>query len=163
MAKKAAPPKPLKEFNYSLVKEKMDGLLINVDRDLQRRVKQAEKVGKPTALRCTELLNVMVRFAANSYRAAKYMMADMPEDPNRDPKYALILPGLNRQLLDLLFTVVYIVDDFEARSLEYQKAGWRELKDEYQRFRNRSRDIQSGGHFLRPRRQTQIVSSQYWA
>jgi len=137
MAKKAAPPKPLKEFNYSLVKEKMDGLLINVDRDLQRRVKQAEKVGKPTALRCTELLNVMVRFAANSYRAAKYMMADMPEDPNRDPKYALILPGLNRQLLDLLFTVVYIVDDFEARSLEYQKAGWRELKDEYQRFRNR--------------------------
>lgn len=137
MSKRVAPSKPLRDFNYSLVREKMDGLLINVDRDLQRRVKQAEKAGKPTAMRCTELLNVMVRFAANSYRAAKYIMADMPEDPNRDQKFSLILPGVNRQLLDLLFTLVYMMDDLEARSLEYQKAGWREVKEEYQRFRNR--------------------------
>jgi hypothetical protein len=137
MAKKAAPRKPLKEFNYSLVKEKMDGLLINVDRDLQRKVKEAEKARKPTASRCIELLNVMVRFTANSYHATKYFMADTPDDPNRELKYALILPGINRQLLDLLFTLVYMMDDFEVRSLEYQKAGWREAKEEYQRFRNR--------------------------
>jgi hypothetical protein len=33
--------KPLREFNYQLVEERMDGLLIKVDRDLQRRLKQA--------------------------------------------------------------------------------------------------------------------------
>jgi len=141
MVKKTVPLKPLKDFNYRLVKEKLDGLLINVDRDLQRKVKEAAKAGRPTASRCTELLNVMVRFAANSYHAAKYIMADEPDDPNRNMKYALILPGVNRQLLDLLFSLVYMMDDFEARSLEYQKAGWREAKEEYQRFRNRfSRD-----------------------
>jgi hypothetical protein len=137
MAKKNPPLKPLKDFNYALVQPKIDGLLFNIDRDLQRSVKEAEKARKATASRCTELLNVMVRFVTNSYNAAKYIMADEPEDPNRKPKYALILPTVNRQLLDLLFTLVYMMDDFELRSLEYQKAGWREVKEEYQRFRNR--------------------------
>jgi hypothetical protein len=135
MVKKATPLKPLREFNYSLVQEKLDGLLINVDRDLQRKVGKAAQSGQFVTLRCTELLNVMVRFASNSYHAAKYLMADAPEDPNRKLKFALTLPAVNRQLLDLLFTLVYMTDDFENRSREYQRAGWREGKEEYQRYR----------------------------
>ncbi len=28
-----------------------------------------------------------------------------------------------------------MLDDFEKRSLKYQRAGWRELKEEYQKFK----------------------------
>lgn len=41
MARKTAPLNPLRDFNYRLVKEKLDGLPINVDRDLQRKAKDA--------------------------------------------------------------------------------------------------------------------------
>jgi hypothetical protein len=135
MTQSRPPLKPLKDFDYSLVQKKLEGLLINVDRDLQRLVREAAKARRST--RAPELLNVMIRFATNSYNALKYIMADQPEDHLRKLKYALILPGVNRQLLDMLFSLVYMMDDFEVRSLQYQKAGWREAKEEYQRFSNR--------------------------
>lgn len=35
--------RPLKRVDYGLVRAKLDGLLFNVDRDLQRRVKSLEQ------------------------------------------------------------------------------------------------------------------------
>jgi len=61
-------------------------------------------------------------------------MADTPEDAARRESYALTIAPVNRQLLDLLFSLVYMLDDFEKRSLEYQRAGWREIVEEYQKF-----------------------------
>ena len=48
----------------------------------------------------------------------------------------LVVPAINRQLLDLLFSLVYMLDDFSTRSLQYQKAGWRELDQEYRMFKD---------------------------
>ena len=79
----------------------------------------------------------MVRFAHNSYGAVRYLCADTPEDPNRKPNYVLVVPNINRQLLDLLFSLVYMLDDLYPRSLEYQRAGWRELDDEYKQYHQR--------------------------
>lgn len=133
--------KPLKRFDYRLVQEKFDGLLTNIDRDLQRHGRVSEELRNFTAGRCLLLLNVMVRFARNAYRAMGYIMAETPEDPARRPTYALVLAPVNRQLLDLLFSLVYMLDDFELRSLRYQRAGWREARDELHKFKTEfSRD-----------------------
>jgi hypothetical protein len=132
---KRYPLKPLRNFDYKLVEEKLEGVLINVDRDLQRRERAAEKANIATRARCLTLLNVMVRFSRNSYHALKYLVADTPEDPNRKPTYALIIAPVNRQLLDLLFSLVFMLDDFETRSLEYQRAGWREAREDYQKYK----------------------------
>lgn len=132
---KRYPLKPLKRFDYKLVEAKLDGLLFNVDRDLQRRIKHAVSTKKVEADRCLSLLNVMLRFANNSYRAVRFVIAERPDEPARKPSYALIIAPVNRQLLDLLFSLVYMLDDFPTRSLRYHRAGWREAKEEYQKFK----------------------------
>ncbi len=133
--------KPLKMFDYRLVQEKFEGLLINIDRDLQRRERASSNLRNLKASRCLVLLDVIVRFARNAYRAMGYLMAQTPEDESRRPAYALVLPPVNRQLLDLLFSLVYMLDDFEVRSLEYQRAGWREAREELHKFKTEfSRD-----------------------
>ena len=76
-------PKPLREFNYQLVAEKMDGLLINIDRDLQRLGNRALQRQQADFERCILLLNVFIRFARNSYDAVRYVagMADTTPVP----------------------------------------------------------------------------------
>jgi hypothetical protein len=69
----------------------------------------------------------MVRLANNSYHAVSYLGAGIPEDSNGKPSYMLAVPKMNRQLLGLLFSLVNTLDDIRKRSLEYQRAGWREL------------------------------------
>jgi hypothetical protein len=138
------PLKPLREFDFGLVNKRMQGLLINVDRDLQRRAKSGDQDRE----RCMALLNVMIRFAHNSYNAVLYLCADTPPDADRKPNYVLVVPNINRQLLDLLFSLVYMLDDLSPRSLEYQRAGWRELTEEYEQYHTRfARDPEWKTHF----------------
>lgn len=132
--------RPLRRVDYGLVRAKLDGLLFNVDRDLQRRVRSFEQSQRWHSARQLVGLNATVRFTKNSYDAVRYLVADTPEDLNRRPNYVLIVPAVNRQLLDLLFTLVYMFDDYAARVLEYEKAGWRESKQEYEMLHERFGD-----------------------
>jgi hypothetical protein len=125
--------KPLRRFDYQLVQARMDGLLFNIDRHLQRL--KSSHPNDPTADRCLSLLDVLLRFARNSYQSVWFLTADTPPDPKRRSNYVLVVPTINRQLLDLLFSLVYMLDDFEVRSLQYQRAGWREAQEEYQKFK----------------------------
>jgi hypothetical protein len=133
--RRGVPLKPLKKFNFELVGKRLQGLVINVDRDLQRR-KKAARPSDVVADRSLSLLNMFIRFTDNSYRAVLYVAGDLPEDPNRKPSYVLVVPAINRQLLDLLFTVVYMLDELPGRSLEYLRAGWREHLEEYKQNEN---------------------------
>lgn len=134
---KPSQSKPLRIFNYALVSERMEGLLINVDQDLKRMHDKARQAKERELERCLSLLLMMLRFARNSYEAVRYLSGDTPEDYRRKPNYVLVVPAINRQLLDMLFTIVYMLDDFGARSLQYERAGWRELKEETQRLKTR--------------------------
>jgi len=125
----------------------MDGFLFNVDRHLQRL--RSQNAGNRIADRCLSLLNVLLRFSRNSYHAVWFLTADTPPDHTRRPNYVLVVPSINRQLLDLLFSLVYMLDDFEARSLQYQRAGWREAHEEYQKFKTHfSSDPTWKQHFI---------------
>jgi hypothetical protein len=125
---------PLRRFDYGLVGPQLEGLFSNLDRDLQRIIEQVLKAGDTESDRCLVVLHLFLRFAWNSYKAVIYLAGNIPEDPRRKPSYALVIPNINRQLLDILFSLAYMLDDFRVRSLAYQRAGWRELFDEYQTF-----------------------------
>ena len=56
------PLKPLRRFEYKLVDAKLDGLLINADRDLQREMKFAESVHNIERSRWVGRLNVIGAF-----------------------------------------------------------------------------------------------------
>ena len=129
--------KPPKTFDFSTVQERLEGVLLNVDRDLQTRAKNAARAHDFKTAGGFSLFEVIVRFAHNSFHAVGYVAGDVPEDHRRKLNYVLVVPNINRQLLDLLFSLVYMLDDFDVRSHQYKKAGWRELKEEHQQYRNR--------------------------
>lgn len=134
--KKAVQLRPLKRFDYKLVEKRLEGLSFNLDRDLQNKLAWATVKNQEEEIRCLSLLLVMLRFAFNAYNAVRYIAADTPADPRRKPTFVLVVPNVNRQLLDLLFSLVYMLDDFPSRSLTYQRAGWRELVEEKQQFKS---------------------------
>ena len=140
MRRKIEPPPPLRNFDYNLVSERMEGVLTNVDRDLQRRIDFIAGVPRATGALNLTLLDLLVRFARNSYHAVLYLAGDAPEDHLRKKNYVLVVPAINRQLMDLLFSLVYMLDDFETRAREYHRSGWREVWEEYQQLKTRFGD-----------------------
>jgi hypothetical protein len=74
----------------------------------------------------------------------------------------LIVPNVNRQLLDLLFSLVYMLDDLSPRSLTYQKGGWRELREEYeQHYQRLSKDLEWADHFRIVRETLESTADQF--
>jgi hypothetical protein len=126
---------PLRRFDFKLVAQRLKGTYLNIDRDLRRRAEQAVRRGDFEGERRIVLLNMMHRFAWNSYETVLYIAGDTPEDPRRKPNFVLVVPNINRQLLDLLFSLAFMLDDFDVRSLEYQRSGWREFYEEVEQFR----------------------------
>lgn len=124
----------LREFNYELVRARLDGFFFNVERDLQKQIGMAIRSEDGESERCLSLLIVFLRFARNSYDAVRYVTANATHEPDRRSNYVIVVPSINRQLLDLLFSLVYMLDDLGPRSLEYQRAGWRDWMEEKSQF-----------------------------
>jgi|ERR1039458_620993 hypothetical protein len=111
------PLKALKNFDFRPVQPPLDGVLINIDRDLQRLLKRANQCPDVMAVVEYTAMVSAARFTANSYHAVAYLAADTPEDSRRKPTYVLVVPAIHRQLLDFLFSLVYMLDDFHVRLL----------------------------------------------
>lgn len=67
----------------------------------------------------------MLRLAANAYQAVMFLVSDLDEHPKRSPRFVIVLPSVNRQIMDLWFSLIYIRDDFKARSLLYEQGAYR--------------------------------------
>ena len=134
--KKRAELPPLQRFDYKLVEAPFEGLLVNTDRLLEKKLRWAIAQEQGEEFRRLSLLLVMLRFAKNSYAGVRYISADTPVDPKRKETYVLFIPPITRQLLDLLFSLVYMLEDFGPRSLLYMQSGWREVVEEWNQVSN---------------------------
>jgi hypothetical protein len=131
------PVQPLEVFDARVVQAPLQGLLRNMDGELSRRLRQAMASGDREAERRLSLLLIMLRLTKNAYEAIGFIVSDMDENPKRKKEFVLILPPTNRQLLDLLFTLVFIMDDFPSRSLDFELSGYRQGREEYDKFYER--------------------------
>ena len=114
----------LAAFDYSKVQRPIEGLFRNTTEDLLRKI-------APYPLDAQQqhfLLYFFVRVVQVLYSTVVFLLADQPPDPARNPKYAFAVPSINRQLIDLYVTLLYILDDFAPRVRQYQQSGWRDLK-----------------------------------
>jgi len=125
---------PLEEFNAQLVQAPLQGLLRNMDSEIVRRLKQAAASHDGELERRLSLLLTMLRFTKNSYEAVSFLCSTMDETPKRKKEFVLVLPPANRQLLDLLFTLVFMTDEFPTRSMDYERSGYRQAREEYDKF-----------------------------
>lgn len=122
------------EFDARIVQAPLQGLLRNIDSELVRRLRQAMASGDSEAERRISLFLTMTRLTKNSYEALSFICSDADDSPKRKREFILILAPTNRQLLDLLFTLVFMLDDFPTRSLEYERGGYRQAREEYDKF-----------------------------
>src|SRR5438128_4138328 len=68
-----------------------------------------------------------LKLARHTYRTVFYLCADQRlTEYDWRWEYTLCLPSVNRTLLDLLFNVVFMLEDIESRSAWYHQSGWRE-------------------------------------
>jgi hypothetical protein len=145
---------PLEVFDAGIVQMPLQGLLRNMDSELTRLFKQAMTSHDREAERRLSLFLIMLRFTKNSYEAVSFLCSDSDDAPKRKREFALILPPTNRQLLDLLFTLVFMLDEFPARSMAYELSGYRQAREEYDKFQ-----IRYGTH---PKWQAQLLTLREW-
>lgn len=128
------PDPPLEVFDAQIVQAPLQGLLRNMDEELARRLRQSVAPRNRDAERRVSLLLIMLRFTRNSYEAISFLISTMDDNPKRKKEFVLVLPPANRQLLDLLFTLVFMLDDFEARSMAYELCSYRQAREEFNKF-----------------------------
>ncbi|HEY1528835.1 MAG TPA: hypothetical protein VGH51_21640 [Candidatus Angelobacter sp.] len=124
-------PQPERVFDFSTISETIDGLLINVHRDFKRHI-EARDV--PTA-RGFLLMRIAALFARQLYDSIRFLCADV-ESPGPRPEYVFAVPSIVRTMQEILFTIMYVNEDFPARADEFHKAGWREHNEERGKYCN---------------------------
>ena len=70
-----------------------------------------------------------------TYVATLYLLSDKPDDEKRHLEYAIVVPPLNRTILDLVISVVFIFDDFHHRLCWYFQHGVNEMEDRLENYR----------------------------
>src|SRR5579862_1679338 len=58
-----------------------------------------------------ELFVMFIRTAQLSWISGLYLCGEVPPDPRRKPEYCISLAPINRALLEILFTVTFILED----------------------------------------------------
>jgi len=125
---------PLSEFNAEVVQKPLNGLLTNVNREIERSLKQAIEARNHEKERHLSLLSMMLRLASSSYESICFLLVSAQDDPKVQIRRATAIVPINRQIMDALFTLVYMLDDFPARSLQYEISGYRQLCETLERY-----------------------------
>ncbi len=86
------------------------------------------------------LFLTMIKVAINTYQSILFLAADSPKDSAAPLEFALSIPPLTRSLLDQLFAAIFLAEDLNTRTQWYYKAGWRESKESYDRYRTKYGD-----------------------
>jgi len=124
---------PLRDFDARLVQAPLQGLIRNADSELARRYKKAAASHDRNGEKTLSFFLILTRFTKTSYESLSFLSSSADDSSKRKREFVLVLPPINRQLMDMLFNVIYITDDFPKRSLEYELYGYRQAREQYDR------------------------------
>jgi hypothetical protein len=128
---------PLVEFNVQLVQAPLQGLFRNTDSELARRFQHATVTRDRVAERTLSFFLILTRFAKTSYESISFIASDSDDGSKRKKEFVFVLPPVNRQLMDMLFNIIYITDSFPSRSMEYELYGYRQAREQYNQVYSR--------------------------
>jgi hypothetical protein len=130
--KKQKESQPPKVFHFATINKPIEDLQSKLEKDLKRESLTAtdQKTGAGLLL-----MRIAVLFARHLYDSIRFLCSD-EKTKGRRPEYVLAVPSITRTLQEILFTVMYIGEDFPARSDRYYKASWRERMDERGKYCN---------------------------
>lgn len=122
---------PQIQFNAQIVQAPMQGLLRNAESELARQYQKAAKEHHRDAERMLSFFLILTRFTINSYESICFIVSDKDDGSRRKKDFVLVLPPINRQLMDMLFNIIYITDDFDKRLHDYELYGYRQARQQY--------------------------------
>jgi len=93
----AAPLLPLKTFNFELVRDRLDGLLFNIDRSLERRLNVARKQSDGVAIQ--QLLQMMAFVRCDCQFVSRPSISNRGRSTRLQTQtnFVLAIPPVNRQ------------------------------------------------------------------
>jgi hypothetical protein len=122
-----------RRLDFGVIREPLERLTVATILNLKRAL-PPEITRVPGA---AVVLLLLAKVAATTFDTIRYFCAERPEDPARRISFASSAPPLLRSLLDGIYTVVFIGEDVGERIQWYYRAGWREMREEYERHRVR--------------------------
>jgi len=120
------------KLEFKVIREDLDRLIEALSNLLEREF--PKKLTPIPGLQ--PFLLVAILTSKNIYQGIRYLAADFPKDPSRKLEFGLVISPLVRLLSDILFTIVFMREDLPPRVDWYHRGGWRELKEEYNRYRS---------------------------
>jgi hypothetical protein len=115
------------------VQSKLDRLLLALGNKLERE-QLPPAIVAPAPARA--FLLVHVQLARSTFRAICYVCADKRlKEYDWRWEHTLILPPLNRTILDSVFSVVFMLEDVGSRWRWYHESGFREASEELDRYK----------------------------
>jgi hypothetical protein len=122
-----------KRLDFAVIREPMEklaaGTILNVERALPAEI--AKVLGAPA------VLLMLAKSVDTMFSAMRHLCADKPQEFAPAVTLASATPPLLRSILDAICTVVFIGEDVPARVDWYNKSGWREMREEYDRHLQR--------------------------
>jgi hypothetical protein len=122
---------PERRLPFETIREPIDTLLSAMALKLERE--WPEKWAGLTGAR--PYFQGTVQLADFTYQSVRFLCADKPENPARKLEFAVSVPPLARTILDSVFTVIFLLEDFPVRWNWFKKSAWREGEDDQQRLR----------------------------
>jgi len=119
-----------KLIDFKVIGDPLNNLLTAVGNKLSREWPAKYK----NAVGARELFVMYQRAAQMALVSSLYLCGDVPPDPRRKAEFCVSLAPINRALLDILFTVAFILEDVPSRCEWFHEAGWREARLELDRY-----------------------------
>jgi hypothetical protein len=122
---------PDRALKFDVIRDDLDKLLTVFSNKLEREwpSRWASLTEPMVYVRGTVLLT------ENTYKSIRFLAAETPPIPSRKLEFGISVPPLARTILDSVFTVAFMFEDLPARWSWFMKSGWRNQRDELERFR----------------------------
>src|SRR5438094_981800 len=96
-------------LNYKVISEDFHKLLTATGYKLEREWPNRYK--NPDAGGAQMILLQLVRLAVTTYKTIGFLCSDVEDGAVRDPHFALSTPPLNRTILEIIVSTLYLLED----------------------------------------------------
>jgi len=133
-----------KTFDYKLIRDELSEVLNFVENKIEREWVEKYKYldsGKETLL-------PYLRIAKNTFKTILFICSDIKDNSTREEYFALAVSPLTRTLLEILFSVVYLLENFPEKIKLFDKSYYKEQKGATDWFRQKYSGIKKWDKYL---------------
>jgi len=120
-------------FDFTPIRDDFHKLLANVGNQLEREwPRRYSQVGSGQMV-----LLQLVRLAVLNYKTIAFVCSDLKDGAVRDPRFCLATPALNRTILEIIASTLYLLEDLPRHADLFFKAAWRDEQETLAKYRAR--------------------------